>query len=238
MAVGRLPGFDAGDVELHDLRLFGLGAEGRDDRMQRPHPGQRAVPRGALAPAHLLRPREGANDKRNDFRDHVDGGTARLLDQRDIEIALRVALDLRFIERLQPGGFQKALHGGIGRAHLRALALLLEVRLTLRNAMHGECETARRHECFRAFIDEPFGHQLVGDHLAQVIRRLRLHARGNFFGEQFEQQIGHETYSPPPACGGEGSGVGGTRWAMAAEITSATPSALFRTSLVQNRRTR
>ena len=209
MSARGLPGLNAGDVELHDLRLFGFRAEGRDDRMQRAHPGQRAVPRGAFAPAHLLRPREGTDNQRNDFRDHIDGGASGLLHQRDIEIALRVALDFRFIERLETGGFQKTLHGGIRRADLRALALLLEVRLALRNAVHGECETSRRHECFRAFIDETFGDQLVGDHLAQVIRRLRLHARGNFFGEQFEEKIGHRLsvlYAPPPACGGEGSG--------------------------------
>ena len=199
MTVGRLSGLDAGDVELHDLRLFGFGTEGCNDRMQRAHPGQRAVPRGAFAPAHLLGPRESADDQRDDFRDHIDRGTSGFLHQRDVEIALRIALDLRFIERFQASGFQEALHGSIRRADLRPLALLLEVRLTRGNAVHGERETARRHECFRAFIDKAFSDQLVGDHLAQVVRRLRLHARGNFFGEQFEEKIGHCRYSALPA---------------------------------------
>ena len=38
MAARRVAGRDAVDRELHDLGLFGLRSEGRDDGMQRPHP--------------------------------------------------------------------------------------------------------------------------------------------------------------------------------------------------------
>ena len=47
VAKGGLAGLDAVDGEFHDIGLFGLEAEGRGDRMQRPHPGQRA----GLAPS-------------------------------------------------------------------------------------------------------------------------------------------------------------------------------------------
>ena len=64
--------------------------------------------------------------------------------------------------------------------------------------MHGEREAARRGEGLRAFIDEPGLDQTVGDELLQILRRARLHARGDFFGEKFEQKIGH-AYTAPPA---------------------------------------
>ena len=62
--------------------------------------------------------------------------------------------------------------------------------------MHGQRQPPRRRERLGAFIDEAFGDQLVGDHAAQIVRRLRLHARGDFFGEQFEQKIGHQAALP------------------------------------------
>ena len=51
--------------------------------------------------------------------------------------------------------------------------------------MNGKREPARRDEGLRAFIDETAVHQRVGDELFQILRRLPLHAGGNFFGEKF-----------------------------------------------------
>ena len=42
VAEGGLAGLDAVDGKFYDVGLFGLRPEGRDDRMQRPHPGERA----------------------------------------------------------------------------------------------------------------------------------------------------------------------------------------------------
>ena len=199
VAARRLPGRDAGDVERHHVRLLGLHAEGRDNRMQRPHPVQRAGFRGAFAPAHRLGPREGADDDGHDLGDDVDRGPAFLLDQRDVEIALlRVFLDFCFVERLQAGGLEEALNRRLGRADLRPLALVLQVGLPRRQAVHGEREAARRHERLGALIDQSFGDQLVGHHLAQVVGGLRLHARGDFLGEQLEQKIRHVVSLPSP----------------------------------------
>ena len=66
--------------------------------------------------------------------------------------------------------------------------------------MHGERETTRRCERLGAFINEPGIDQLVGDHTAQVFRRLGLHAGGDFFGEQFEEKIGHQAALPASVC--------------------------------------
>ena len=66
--------------------------------------------------------------------------------------------------------------------------------------MHRQRQPPRRREGFCALIDQAFGDQLVGDHAAQIVRRLRLHARGDFFGKQFEQKIGHQTALPASVC--------------------------------------
>ena len=126
-------------------------------------------------------------------------GAARLLDHRDIEVALLVGLHLGFADRFQARGFEEAGDGVLRRADARALLLLAHVRLARRHAVHRERQPPRRHECLGAFVDEPGIDQAVGDRLAQILRRPRLHARGNFFGEKLEQKIGHgsRALSPP-----------------------------------------
>ena len=158
---------------------------------------QRAGLRRALAPAHRFRPREGPDDDRQHVGEHVERGAAGLFDQRDVEIALlRIALDLRLVERGKAGGFEKARDRGIRPADARAPALFLQVGLARGNAVHRQRQPPRRRERLGALIDQALGDQLVGDHAAQIVGRLRLHARGNFFGEKFEQKIGHSTYPP------------------------------------------
>ena len=44
---------------------------------------------------------------------------------------------------------------------------------------------------------EAFRDELVRDHAAQIVGRLGLHARGDFFREKFKQKIGHQ--AAPPA---------------------------------------
>jgi hypothetical protein len=52
--------------------------------------------------------------------------------------------------------------------------------------VHGKRKPPRRDESLGAFIGETGFDQAVGDGFAQILRRPRLHARGNFFGEEFE----------------------------------------------------
>ncbi len=142
---------------------------------------------------------------------------ALLLGDGDVEVALLVGLHLGLIDRREPRGAEEAGDRLLRRADLRTLALLLHVRLLHRHAVHGQRQPPRRHEGPGALIDEAGGDQAVGDHLLEVVGRARLHARRDFFGEQFEQKVGHRMLRlgavplPPRALasGGEGSGVGG-----------------------------
>ena len=201
MPVGGLAGLDAVQGEFHDIRFFGLHSERGDDGVQRPHPLQRAWPRRTFTPAHRFRPRERSDDDRQHVGEHLERSAAGLFDQRDVEIAfLGVALDFRFIQRGKAGGFEKSLDRGIRTADARTPAFFFQVRLPRRNAVHGQRQPPRRRERFRAFIDQPFGDQPVGHHAAQIVGRPRLHPRGDFFGEEFEQQIGHQAAPPASVC--------------------------------------
>ena len=101
-------------------------------------------------------------------------------------------MTLACVDRLEPGGAQEALDGIVRRADARALLLLLHVGLLDRQAVHREREAPRGDEGLGALVEEPGIDQPVGDELAQILGRARLHARGDFLGEQFEQQVGHE----------------------------------------------
>ncbi len=144
-----------------------------------------------FAPAHRLRPREALDHRGQNLADHLDRRTTRLLDHRDVEVALFVGLHLGVLDRFQPGSLKEAGDGIIRRANARAFFLLADVRLTYRNAMHRQREPPRRDESLGAFIDEPGLDQAVGDTFTQILRRAGLHARRDFFGEQFEQKVGH-----------------------------------------------
>ena len=49
----------------------------------------------------------------------------------------------------------------------------------------------RRDEALRAFVEQIALDQRVGDEALQILRRLPLHAGGDFFAEQFEEKVGH-----------------------------------------------
>ena len=192
MAARLVADGNAVDRERHDVRLLGLRTKRGDDRMQRPHPVERARLFRLRAPAHGFRPGEGLDHLAQDFGDHIDGGAAGLLDHRDVKVALLVGLHLRFADRCQPRGLEKARDRILRRADARALLLFAHVGLAVRHAVHRKRQPPRRHERLGAFVDETGIDQAVGNGFAQILRRPRLHARRNFFGEKFEQKIRHE----------------------------------------------
>ena len=194
MAVRDVARNDPVNFKRHDLGVFGLGAKGRDDRMQRAHPAQRIRLCGARAPAHGFGPGKSAHNLRQNVRQHVERGGARLLDDGDVELALAlgVGLDFRLIERIETRSAQKSLHGGLWRADARAFLFLAHVRLTGGQACDVQSEPARRGEARSALINKPALHQRVRHQPLQVFGRLLLHAGGDFFAEQFQEQIGHD----------------------------------------------
>ena len=110
----------------------------------------------------------------------------------DVELTLlRVALDAGLFDGGEPGGFEEAVDGALRGADARALALLMRVGLLRGQAVHGQRQAARGDERLGALIDETSLDQRIGNELAQVLRRAGLHAGGDFFAEQFEQEIGH-----------------------------------------------
>ena len=148
--------------------------------------------RRARAPAHRFRPGKVADHRRHQLGDDLLRRAARLRHDGDVEIALlRVGLDLRLVDRGKPGAAQKTLDRLLRRADARALLLLAHVGRARRQPMHGQRQPPRRGEGLGALIGEPGLDQPVGDQPAQILRRLPLHARGNFLGEKFEKQIGH-----------------------------------------------
>ncbi len=186
MAAGDVAGVDAVDLEGDDLRLFQLGAEGADDRVERTHPAERA-----RAPALRLRPGEGADRRRHQFGQHVDRLAAGLHRLGDPIVALLVGDDGRLVERGEAGALEEALDRLIGRADARALLLLAHVGALGGHADDVQRQAARRGIGAGALVMEARGNQPVGDHLLQILRRLLLHAGGDLFGEQFEKQFGH-----------------------------------------------
>ena len=162
------------------------GPKVASDRMQRPHPSEPPA-----APAHRFRPGKCAHHLGDHLGQHLDRRPALLLGQRDVEVALLVGLHLGLIDRLQARRAQEPGDGLLGRADLGAFALFLHVGLPRRHAVHRQRQAARRDEGLGALIGEPRRHQPVGDELAQILGGARLHARGDFLRQEFEQKIGH-----------------------------------------------
>ena len=152
MSARLVAGGDAVDVERHDVRVLGLRSEGGDDGMQRPHPGERAGLLRLRAPAHRFRPREMLDNVGQNFADDVERRTARLLDHRDVKVALLVGLHLGVADRLETRRLEESGDGVVGRADARALLLLAHVGLARRHAVHRERQPPRRHERLGAVV--------------------------------------------------------------------------------------
>ena len=52
-------------------------------------------------------------------------------------------------------------------------------------------QAPRRDEALRAFVSKIAVDQRIGDEALQILRRLPLHAGGNFFGKKFDEKVGH-----------------------------------------------
>ena len=94
MAARFLAGLDAGDLERHHLAV-----EQQHDRMQRADPAQLGAVVELGVEAHRLRPGEIEDRLAQHLVDDLAGGAARLVDARDVEVALLLVLDdLRLVD--------------------------------------------------------------------------------------------------------------------------------------------
>ena len=142
-----------------------------------------------------------AHDLRHDLGDHVDRRPARLLDhaRRRSRPSCRAAPWPRSIE-VKPGRLAESPRSPARRADARAFRSSLHVRLARRQPCDRERQPPRRRERLGALVGQPGLDQPVGDELLQILRRPRLHARGDFFGEEFEQKIGHQRSPASYGC--------------------------------------
>ena len=114
------------------------------------------------------------------------------MDVRDVKLPLlAVALDFRVLDAREARAFQKALNGGVGRADAGAFLLFDAILLLGGHADDMQRQAARRGEGLRAFVEQIGFGERAGHEALKILRRLALHARGDFFGEEFEQEIGH-----------------------------------------------
>ena len=192
MAESDVARVNAVDRETHDVRGLRFRTEHRDDRVERAHPAQTVRALRRCAPAHGFRPGKALHDRGQDFRQNVDRFGARAFDHGEIEFgAFLVLLDLRLFERSEAGAFQKTRNRGVGRADARTLALLAHIRLAGRQTDDLKRQPARRGVGRGAVVNEAAIDKRIGDELFQIVRRLPLHPRGDFFGEEFEKEVGH-----------------------------------------------
>ena len=212
MAPGHIAGLDAVDLERDDLGSVVRNGERADDPAQGPDPAQRVGLRRRCAPAHRFRPRKRADDRGDDLGDRVLGFAARLLDHRDIELALlRVGRDRRILDSLEARALEKALDRRIRRADAGTFSLLAQIGLGGRQADDMQRQAPGGDEALRALIKEVALDQRVGDQALEVLRRLALHAGGDFFAEQFKQKVGHRMDLGKPRQRGTARRVRGSR---------------------------
>ncbi|MNI25118.1 hypothetical protein D3C73_787570 [compost metagenome] len=154
----------------------------RQNALDRPHPAQ-----GSRAPAHRLGPGEVADDV-VDALGHDLGGRAALA--ADFGEPDAVALDQLVLRQagLAQEAFQR-LRGGRG---FRALQLFIAVGRGGGQAVDDQRQAARPGIGGQRVPGQARGLQAVGGHALQVARGAGLHAGGDFFGEDFEEKLGHQ----------------------------------------------
>ncbi len=189
MADGDGPGLHARDLAIH--HRF---AQQRDDALQRADPAQAFGAERRLAPAHRFGPGEGADDRRDGFGQYVRRGAAGLVDHREQG---RAALDVARLQRVagQARLAQKAVDCRIGRIGGRAFQLLAHRRRLLGQVARDQGQAARRRIGDQRTGLETSLVQLGGEQAGEILARLVLHPRGNFFGAEFEEEVAHRLHS-------------------------------------------
>ena len=192
VAPGEFAGLDSVDRERHDLGgVMPVASVQRTPRRGRTQ--RRASGRVEALPQRIDFGQGKARTTAGTISASASlGRAARLLDHRDVELALlRVLLDLASSMRASPALFRKpwiAASGAPTRGPFRSSRKVgcAAGRPTTCSASRRGVTNACAPSYARLRVDER-----VGDEPLQVLRRLPLHAGGDFFGKEFEEQVGH-----------------------------------------------
>jgi hypothetical protein len=90
---------------------------------------------------------------------------------------------------------QEAFQRLLRRVGARALQLFVRSAWAIGQALDHQGQAARPAKVFSASGSRPAAASRSRAIRSRSFARLRLHARGDFFGEQFDQQLGHLTYA-------------------------------------------
>ena len=182
-----IPSISNETISAVSCRVANVHTMTRNGRTQRKASGF-----AETAPQRIHSAKGTSDDRRNDLGNRVLRLAARLLDHCDIKLALlRVGLDARVLKTSEPCALQKALDRGFRRADARAPAFLARVSLSSRQADDMQRQAPRGDKTLRAFVKQIALDERAGDEPLEILRRLSLHAGGDFFAEQFEQKVGH-----------------------------------------------
>jgi len=167
-------------------------AENRHDSTQRTHPAQAFGREAGVAPAHRFRPGKCADDRRNGFRQHIAGRPARLVYHRKPR---RTPLDVTQFQLVATDAIltAEAVDCLIRRAFWWTLGFLAD-RFGLLGQVPGDQGQSswRRIDGNGAGFQAGFGH-LFGEQPFEIGAGLGLHPCGDFFREQFEEEVGHKS---------------------------------------------
>jgi hypothetical protein len=117
-------------------------------------------------------------------------------------------MDMELLHR-QPGRAQEPIERLLRGADLGALAVLAQGRAFGGKPLDRQHQPPGRGKGAGMGIGQTALDQTVGDQLAQILGGAALHARGDFLGEEFDQDIGHGgTLVYRAGCGGQSAGTG------------------------------
>ena len=184
VAAGGVAGGDAVDLEGDDLGA-GLADEDAEDRVERADPAQ-----GAVAPAHRLRPGEVADGRLDGLGDDLGGGAAGAVEDGEEDVALLVGAGLEGVAG-EAGGAEEALDAAARGRRRGGPCAPRGGGGGVGEALEGEGEAAGGREGGGVGVGEAALDEAVGDEAAQVGGGLSLHPRGDFLGEELEQEVGH-----------------------------------------------
>ena len=154
--------------------------------MQRAHPTQ-----AAGTPAHGFGPWEIANGVFEHLSHDLCRRAARLGDGGKIDRAFR-GLALFQIFARHTRATQEAFDGFVRCANFGAFALFIDGRAFGQQAFQRECQAARRGIGAGVSIGQTGLDHTIRHFLFQIFSSPRLHTRGNFLREKFDQEIRHD----------------------------------------------